>query len=85
MTHSRNFECRDNGTGCAAESDKPLLSPRDTRDENGELFLTGLVETSLPSADPHNKACLQLTGLDRTYKSYAKDLSPPMVKLQDVS
>jgi hypothetical protein len=51
----------------------------------GELFLTGLVETGLPSADPHNKACLQLTGPDRTNKSYAKDLSPRMVKLQDVS
>ena len=39
----------------------------------------------LPSADPHNKTRLQLTGRRPSTKSYAKDLSPRMVKLQDVS
>ena len=46
---------------------------------------TNRVDGGLPSADRNNKATLLLTGPYRTIKSYAKDLSPRMVKLQDVS
>jgi hypothetical protein len=46
---------------------------------------TNLVDGGLPSADRNNKATLLLTGPYRTIKSYAKDLSPRMVKLQDAS
>jgi len=35
--------------------------------------------------DRNNKATLPLTPPDDTIKSYAKDLTPRMVKLQDVS
>jgi hypothetical protein len=46
---------------------------------------TNRVDGGLPSADRNNKATLLLTGPYRTIKSYAKDLSPRMVKLQDAS
>lgn len=42
-------------------------------------------EDRLPSIDPNNKACLLFTGRCWTTKSYAKDSSPRIVKLQDVS
>jgi len=40
---------------------------------------------SLPSVDRNNKATLLLTGLYSTIKSYAKVLTPRIVKLQDAS
>lgn len=46
---------------------------------------TKRVAGGLPSADRNNKATLLLTGPWQTTKSYAKALSPRMVKLQDVS
>lgn len=51
----------------------------------GERFLTNLVRAGLRSVDRNNKATLLLTRPGGTIKSYAKDLSPRMVKLQDVS
>ena len=42
-------------------------------------------KNGLPSIDRNNKATLLFTGPCRTTKSYAKDLSPRIVKLQDVS
>jgi hypothetical protein len=54
--------------------------------QDGEVCKkTNLVDGGLPSADRNNKATLLLTGPYRTIKSYAKDLSPRMVKLQDAS
>jgi hypothetical protein len=55
------------------------------RPVNGECYYTNRVDGGLPSADRNNKATLLLTGPYRTIKSYAKDLSPRMVKLQDAS
>jgi hypothetical protein len=49
------------------------------------FYQTNRVDGGLPSADRNNKATLLLTGPYRTIKSYAKDLSPRMVKLQDAS
>ena len=46
---------------------------------------TNLGHGGLPSVDRNNKATLLLTGPCGTIKSYAKDLSPRMVKLQYVS
>jgi hypothetical protein len=51
----------------------------------GECVLTGLGHVGLPSIDRNNKATLLFTGPSDTIKSYAKDLSLRMVKLQDVS
>lgn len=39
-------------------------------------------QTGLRSVDRNNKATLPLTRPGQTIKSYAKDLSPRMVKLQ---
>jgi hypothetical protein len=49
------------------------------------VILTNLVRAGLRSVDRNNKATLLLTRPGGTIKSYAKDLSPRMVKLQDVS
>lgn len=49
------------------------------------FYQTNRVDGGLPSADRNNKATLLLTGPYRTIKSYAKDLSPRMVKLQCAS
>ena len=38
--------------------------------------------SGLPSVDRNNKATLPLTGPGQSIQSYAKDLSPRMVKLQ---
>jgi hypothetical protein len=63
----------------------PLQNPGLARVFNGRVFLTNLVRVGLRSVDRNNKATLLLTRPSGTIKSYAKDLSPRMVKLQDVS
>src|SRR5271154_4061361 len=52
---------------------------------NGGTGLVGLSCKGLGSVDRNNKTTLPLTPPPRSIKSYAKDLSPRMVKLQDVS
>jgi hypothetical protein len=51
----------------------------------GDVKSTGLGRDRLRSVDRNNKTTLLLTRRCGTNKSYAKDLSPRMVKLQDVS
>ena len=51
----------------------------------GSVLLTKLGDGRLRSVDRNNKATLLLTRRYRTIKSYAKVLSPRMVKLQYVS
>ena len=51
----------------------------------GECISRDLVRGGLRSVDRNNKATLLLTRPRGTIKSYAKDLSPRIVKLQDVS
>jgi hypothetical protein len=51
----------------------------------GSVLLTKLGDGRLRSIDRNNKATLLFTRRYRTIKSYAKVLSPRMVKLQDVS
>jgi hypothetical protein len=46
---------------------------------------TDRVDGGLASIDRNNKATLLFTAPYQTTKSYAKDLSPRIVKLQDVS
>ena len=46
---------------------------------------TDRVDGGLASIDRNNKATLLFTAPYQTTKSYAKDLSPRMVKLQDAS
>jgi hypothetical protein len=48
-------------------------------------FKTDVKKRGLASADRNNKATLLLTAPYSMIKSYAKGLSPRMVKLQDVS
>jgi hypothetical protein len=52
----------------------------------GSFYVKQIESNSgLGSVDRNNKATLLLTPPFRTIKSYAKDLSPRIVKLQDVS
>lgn len=51
----------------------------------GDCKSTNLGRDRLRSVDRNNKTTLLLTRRCGTNKSYAKDLSPRMVKLQDVS
>jgi hypothetical protein len=46
---------------------------------------TNLTRYGLASIDRNNKATLLFTAPSEMSKSYAKDLSPRIVKLQDVS
>ena len=59
----------------------PTLSPAYKTDNRVQIK----AKNGLPSIDRNNKATLLFTGPCRTTKSYAKDLSPRIVKLQDVS
>lgn len=68
----------------------PLQAPLDTRNQPGvesmgDCKSTNLGRDRLRSVDRNNKTTLLLTRRCGTNKSYAKDLSPRMVKLQDVS
>jgi hypothetical protein len=51
----------------------------------GRVFLTKLGDGRLRSVDRNNKATLLLTRRYRTIKSYAKVLSPRIVKLKFAS
>ena len=51
----------------------------------GVKYITEKSEDGLASVDRNNKTTLPLTAPYRMTKSYAKVLSPRMVKLQDVS
>ena len=55
------------------------------RQWGGFDFKTDVKKRGLASADRNNKATLLLTAPYSMTKSYAKGLSPRMVKLQDVS
>ena len=50
----------------------------------GDFLKTNQGKTGLGSVDRNNKTTLLLTRRCGTNKSYAKDLSPRIVKLQDV-
>jgi hypothetical protein len=63
----------------------PLQHPGLARKLMGDVKSTGLGRDRLRSVDRNNKTTLLLTRRCGTNKSYAKDLSPRMVKLQDVS
>ena len=73
----------------ANQAQRRFGTPFNTRElarkSMGDVKSTGLGRDRLPSVDRNNKATLLLTGRCGTNKSYAKDLSPRMVKLQDVS
>ena len=67
------------------ETTDPPRSPGQARESMGDVKSTGLGRDRLRSVDRNNKTTLLLTRRCGTNKSYAKDLSPRMVKLQDVS
>ncbi len=48
----------------------------------GRIMRPNLGDSRLRSVDQSNKAFLLLTRLHRTSKSYARDLTPRIVKLQ---
>ena len=65
---------------------KPPSTPRTSLSRlMGDCKSTNLGRDRLRSVDRNNKTTLLLTRRCGTNKSYAKDLSPRMVKLQDVS
>jgi hypothetical protein len=51
----------------------------------GDFVIKSRLRDGLPSVDRNNKATLLLTGPCSTIKSYAKDSTPRIVKLQDAS
>ena len=72
---------------CSYSTSKPketflLLEPNKAL--NGGVSGTDVKKRGLASADRNNKATLLLTAPYSMTKSYAKGLSPRMVKLQDV-
>lgn len=73
----------------ANQAQRRFGTPFNTRElarkSMGDVKSTGLGRDRLRSVDRNNKTTLLLTRRCGTNKSYAKDLSPRMVKLQDVS
>ena len=67
------------------QTTNPPQHPGQARRLMGDVKSTGLGRDRLRSVDRNNKTTLLLTRRCGTIKSYAKDLSPRMVKLQDVS
>ena len=79
------IELTENKHKCSS-STSPLRHSELARGKSmGDCKSTNLGRDRLRSVDRNNKTTLLLTRRCGTNKSYAKDLSPRMVKLQDVS
>lgn len=85
FTQVQNITTQLPGKSSARRNQPPPQHPGQACKLMGDVKSTGLGRDRLRSVDRNNKTTLLLTRRCGTNKSYAKDLSPRMVKLQDVS